>query len=65
MAVAAAKAGADEADPAGADETVEFALTARDLATYDAGRWRQAVGEFGAVVGASSRDHRLEASFSV
>ena len=50
---------------AGADETVEFALTARDLATYDGGRWRKAVGEFGAVVGASSRDHRLEASFAV
>ena len=42
-----------------------FALTARDLATYDGGRWRKAVGEFRAVVGASSRDHRLEASFAV
>ena len=29
------------------------------------GTWRKAVGEFGAVVGASSRDHRLEASFAV
>ena len=51
--------------PPGANQTVDFELTARDLAVWAGGRWKSVAGEFGVVVGASSRDHRLEASFAV
>ncbi len=46
---------------------VSFELKARDFAVYDeaAAGWRVVRGEFGLVVGASSRDARLECTVAV
>eukprot|EP00962_Isochrysis_galbana_P007556 scaffold2046_cov126-Isochrysis_galbana.AAC.1 len=47
-------------------ELVSLALTGRDLSTWAAGAgWEMAHGEFGVVVGASSRDVRLVANVAV
>lgn len=51
----------------GASARVSFELKARDFAVYDeaAAGWRVVRGEFGVVVGASSRDARLECTVAV
>ena len=51
----------------GASTRVSFELKARDFAVYDEGAagWRVVRGEFGLVVGASSRDARLECTVAV
>jgi beta-glucosidase len=51
----------------GASARVSFELKARDFAVYDeaAAGWRVVRGEFGLVVGASSRDARLECTVAV
>ncbi|WYZ40847.1 hypothetical protein EsH8_IV_001188 [Colletotrichum jinshuiense] len=52
---------------AGASATVEFGLTRRDLSVWDvvAQQWRLADGEYGFWVGASSRDLRLNGTFTI
>lgn len=52
---------------AGASATVEFGLTRRDLSVWDvvAQQWRLAEGEYGFWVGASSRDLRLNGTFTI
>ena len=51
----------------GSSARVSFELKARDFAIYDeaAAGWRVVRGEFGLVVGASSRDARLERTVAV
>ena len=51
----------------GASARVSFELKARDFSVYDeaAAGWRVVRGEFGLVVGASSRDERLECTVAV
>ncbi|KXH51050.1 glycosyl hydrolase family 3 N terminal domain-containing protein [Colletotrichum nymphaeae SA-01] len=52
---------------AGGSATVEFALTRRDLSFWDvsAQQWRLSEGEYGVWVGASSRDLRVNGTFSI
>ena len=48
----------------GAEETVRFTLTPRDLSVWTGGEgdgWARASGAFGVAVGSSSRDIRLRA----
>lgn len=51
----------------GEERTVHFELTRRDLSVWDvvAQQWRLQRGRFGVVVGASSRDIRLEGSIEI
>ena len=51
----------------GESRTVRFGLTRRDLSFWDvvAQQWRIPAGEFGVFVGASSRDFRLNGTFTV
>ena len=46
-------------------ETVTFVLSERDVSIWAAGAWARAPGSFKAVVGASSRDHRLTETFVI
>jgi len=52
---------------AGSSATVKFGLSERALSIWNTGarNWQKITGEFVAYVGASSRDVRLKASFTV
>ena len=50
----------------GETKTVEIALLSRDVSTWDVGThgWRRVSGHFEVLVGSSSRDIRLNATFT-
>ena len=45
--------------------TLTFSLSARDLSLWKGGKWTKQAGEFGIMLGASSRDFRLNGTFTV